>query len=175
MPGRQTPSGRPSGFSARPTTGLRAGDAGRSGSRPASARRPATTGAARRTAPPEPRRRSGRATALGLVLLALMLAYAYPVRLYLAQQAQIQQIQTSQDAQRAEIRDLKNLSNQWNDPAFIAAQARARFLMVAPGSKTYIVQAAPVPPPTPKSTAKNQPWYGQLWSSVRSADDPGRS
>jgi cell division protein FtsB len=148
-------------------------DATRSGTRPASARRPAVPGAARRTSPPRPRRLTGRATALGLILLALMLAYAYPVRLYLSQEAQIQQLQSAQAAQRAAIRSLGQESAKWNDPAYIKAQARARFFMVPPGTKTYVVQSAPVPTTSKPASAPAGPWYNQLWDSLRTADDPG--
>ena len=110
---------------------------------------------------------------MGLVLLALMLAYAYPVRLYLAQEAQIQQLQSAQAAQRATIKNLSQQSAEWNDPAYIKAQARARFFMVPPGTKTYVVQAAPTPTATPTAATPTTPWYGQLWSTIRGADDPG--
>jgi len=167
-PGRAAPT--------RPTVGIRAGvrppaEPARTGQRPTAAR----SVAASRTSAPTPKRLTGRAAALCLVLLALMLAYAYPVRLYLKQEAQIQQLQDAQAAQRARIRSLSAQSAEWNDPAYIKAQARARFFMVTPGTKTYVVQNAPTPAPsTPPKTA-NQPWYGQLWSNLRSADDPGAS
>ncbi|HEY2794439.1 MAG TPA: septum formation initiator family protein [Micromonosporaceae bacterium] len=118
---------------------------------------------------------TGRATALCLVLLALMLAYAYPVRLYLKQEAQIQQLQTAQAAQRARIKSLTQQTIEWNDPAYIKAQARARFFMVPPGTKTYVVQTpTPTTPPSGAKTAST-PWYGQLWQNIRGADDPGAS
>ena len=129
--------------------------------------------ATRRTTAPKTSRRNGRATALGLILLCLMLAYAYPVRLYLTQQAQIQALQTAQAAQRAEIKSLDQQSQEWNDPAFIKAEARARFFMVPLGTKTYVVQQAPVLPPTATTSKPTTTWYSQLWSSLRSADDPG--
>jgi hypothetical protein len=106
-------------------------------------------------------------------MLALMLAYAYPVRLYLAQVAQIQELQTSQAVQRARINNLTQQSAEWNDPAFIKAQARARFFMVPPGTKTYVVQTAPTPTATPAVATPSSPWYGQLWSNMLGADDPG--
>jgi hypothetical protein len=106
-------------------------------------------------------------------MLALMLAYAYPVRLYLTQQAQIQQLQASQAAQRSHIKSLNQQITNWQDDAYVKAQARARFLYVTPGSKAYEPLLAPVPAPTVTPTRPTTPWYGQLWSSVRGADDPG--
>jgi cell division protein FtsB len=148
-------------------------DLSRSAKRPASARRASAPGAVSRTSAPTSKRMTGRATALCLVLIALMLAYAYPVRLYLKQEAQIQQLQTAQAAQRARIKSLSTQSAEWNDPAYIKSQARARFFMVPPGTKTYVVQTPPTPAPTSTTTTTSQTWYGQLWSNVRSADDPG--
>lgn len=195
MPERRTPSGQGPGAAGRrrgvvsPARGparaaQRAGqpavvprtgaEPGRSSTRPASARRAATAGSARRTTAPGGRF-TGRAFALGLVLLALMLAYAYPVRLYLNQQAEIQRLELAQAAQRARINQLQGESNLWNDPEYIKAQARARFQMVEPGTKAYLVLPAPVPPPpTPGATPTpaTQTWYGALWGTLRSADQP---
>jgi cell division protein FtsB len=160
--------------SARPTASVRTTtDVGRSATRPASARRAAAVGAASRTSAPTSKRMTGRATALCLVLIALMLAYAYPVRLYLEQEAQIQQLQSTQAAERARISSLSAQSAEWNDPAFIKAQARARFFMVPPGTKTYVVLTPPTAAPASTAKAATTPWYGQLWSNIRGADDPG--
>jgi cell division protein FtsB len=156
---------------------LRTGkDNGRSQSRPATARRSAAADAAKRTTAPAPRRLSGRAMAIGLVLLALMLAYAYPVRLYLNQRAQIQQLELSQAQQRATIGQLATESAKWNDPAYVKAQARARFQMVEPGTKAYLVLPAPqtAPPAGAVADPTTTPgtWYGVLWSALRTADHP---
>jgi cell division protein FtsB len=173
-PSRSEPGGRShSGASGRPTVNLR-GDAGRSAKRPATARRAAAPGGATRTAVRPPARISGRATALGLVVLALVLAYGYPLRLYLNQEAQIQRLEASQAAQRAQIAHLTDESAKYQDPAYIRALARARFQYVDPGVKGFIVLPMPVPPPAPTPGKTVQPaWYDQLWTSVRSADNPG--
>src|SRR5215468_5772783 len=132
-----------------PTVVLRTGRRGaRSVSRPATSRRAAATDTAKRTDAPSPSRFTGRATALGLVLLALMLAYAYPVRLYLNQRAQIQQLELSQAQQRATIGQLAAESAKWKDPAYIKAQARARFQMVEPGTRAYLVLPTPTQAPS---------------------------
>jgi cell division protein FtsB len=159
-------------------TGAEAGRVGRSGirsaTRPATARRAASAGAAKRTTAPGSGRLTGRATALGLILVALMLAYAYPVRLYLDQQAEIQRLEVAQATQRANIAHLQSESAKWNDPAYIKAQARARFQMVKPGEKAYLVLPAPVALSSgAPSAAKPKPtWYGRLWSALRAADTP---
>jgi cell division protein FtsB len=143
-------------------------ESGRSAKRPASARRATASGGATRTAPPKTGGLSGRAWALALVLLALVLAYGYPLRLYLNQEAQIQHMEASQAAQRAEIKALTNESAKYHDKAFLRALARARFQMVDPGVKGYVVLPAPVaPPPAATGTAADPPWYSKLWSSIR--------
>jgi cell division protein FtsB len=127
---------------------------------------------ARRTKVPRaPRPISGRAAALGLLLLALILAYAYPVRVYLAQQAQINQLRASQSAQRARIADLQTQIARWNDPNYIITQARVRLGLVRQGELLFVVQADQ--PPNGAATAPaNQSWVSQLWSNVQGADHP---
>jgi hypothetical protein len=111
------------------------------------------------------------------VLVALLLAYAYPVRIYLNQQAQIATLEANQAAQRQRINNLTHQSALWNDPAYITSQARSRLLMVPPGSVAYL----PVDPQQPNQPSGDPdagrakdtgPWYGQLWSSVQAADKP---
>jgi cell division protein FtsB len=149
-------------------------EASRSAKRPATSRRAAAPGTATRTAAQEPTKLSGRATALGLVILALVLAYGYPLRLYLNQDAQIQRMEASQAAQRAEIAKLTDESAKYQDPAYIRAIARARFQMVDPGVRGYIVLPTPVPPPaTTSGNTTKSAWYEQLWQSIRTADEPG--
>jgi cell division protein FtsB len=133
-------------------------------------RRPA--GPARRTwAPRAPRRISGRATALALLLLGLILAYAYPVRIYLAQQSQIDQLQNEQLAQRQRIRDLTDRVARWSDDDFVRAQAASRLHLVRKGQLLYVVgtddSGGGAPVTDPQAT-----WYSQLWSGVQTADNP---
>src|SRR5439155_23303221 len=94
--------------------------------RPAAARRGAPAGTAKRTRAPQPRRLTGRATVLGLLLLGLLLAYAYPVRVYLSQQAEITTLEEQQAAQQKHIGDLKDERAKWNDDEYVKAQARRR-------------------------------------------------
>jgi cell division protein FtsB len=129
-------------------------------------------GLARRTkAPRKPIRVSGRAAALGLLLLALTLAYAYPLRVYLAQQAQISQLEASQRTQREHIQQLADQVARWNDEEYVVAQARARLQLVRAGERVYVVGVEPTTTGD-SGEATNPAWYQQLWSSVQTADDP---
>lgn len=149
----------------------------RSTSRPASARRVAAGGAAKRTQAPQPRRFTGRATVLTCLLGALLLTYVYPVRIYLDQQAQIASIEGSQAAQQARIQHLSDESAKYDDPEYVAAQAKSTLLMVRPGDMVYLpvdssAPAAPVTDPDAGRARDTGPWYAKLWSSVRAADKP---
>ncbi len=111
----------------------------RSANRPAAARRTAAGGAVKRLAAPHPRRFTGRATVLFAVLIALALAYTYPVRVYLDQQADIERMEAAQAVQEREIAKLAEKAAKWQDKAFIETQARERFFMGRPGEKMMVV------------------------------------
>ncbi|RKR90231.1 cell division protein FtsB [Micromonospora pisi] len=157
----------------------RGADAPRSATRPAAARRAAAGGGTTRTSAPQPRRFTGRATALFAVFVALALAYTYPVRVYLGQQADIAQLEAAQAAQREHIGDLSDEAALWKDPAYVSIQVRERFYMVRPGDKLVVVlndpegaarDAGAAPATAPKPA---EPWYDMLWSSVRAANEEG--
>jgi cell division protein FtsB len=181
-PGRRPRSGRTPSSAGRtgadPKRARSAADPARSASRPASARRAAASGAAKRTAAPQPGRFTGRAATLSLVLVALLLAYAYPMRIYLTQQAQIAALESSQDAQRARIQEKQTQVAKWNDKDYIIAMAHKRLQMVLPGDKAFVTGPAAGPPdpaadPNAGQAINTGPWYGKLWSSVQAADKPG--
>ena len=155
------------------------GEPARSAARPAAARRAAASGAARRTRAPHPSRLTGRATVLGIMLIGLLLAYAYPVRVYLSQQAEISALQAQQRAQLRHIDQLAEERAKWNDDEYIKAQARRRLHYVLPGEVPYVVlddAAAKRNPGTevPARSKDTGPWYGKLWSSIQAADRPAQ-
>jgi cell division protein FtsB len=155
----------------------RGNDAPRSANRPAAARRAAAGGAAKRTSAPHPRRFTGRATALVAVLIALALAYTYPVRVYLNQQSDIARIEAAQRTQRELIGKLSADAAKWQDDEYVRIQARQRFYMVYPGEEPLVVLFDPDgaardagrPPPGAKKPAPD-PWYDTLWSSIEAAN-----
>ncbi|MBK5306017.1 MAG: septum formation initiator family protein [Frankiaceae bacterium] len=121
-----------------------------------------------------------RAAVLGLVLCALVVSAALPLREFLSQRADIRQLQQSQDAARARVAALEEQKARLADPDYIAALARERLHFVRPGETAYVViapSAAPVTPADARRAASapigpEAPWYSQLWGSVRSADRP---
>ena len=154
-----------------------AGGSGRAAPSASSARspRPGVKARTRRTRAPRPRGRfTGRAVILSLVLLALLLSYAYPVRTYLNQRAQIADLTHSQAAQGKRIASLAAERAKWNDPEYVEAQAREHLQMARPGDKVYTVYEDPGTGKKKTSSGARVrttgPWYGKLWSSVQSAD-----
>ena len=111
------------------------------------------------------------------VLIALALAYTYPVRVYLDQQADIERMEAAQAAQRAEIDRLTAEAAKWKDPEYVKTQARERFFMGKPGETLLVVLSDPegaakdagkgAKPGAPKPP---EPWYDTLWGSVRAAN-----
>ena len=164
---------------------LRPGSPGRrpSSARPDSGGRTAARAAARRSAAkvtvPVASPRSGlttRAAVLGLVLCALVLSAAVPVREFLAQRGEIARIEAAQAQQRERIAGLEQRKQQLQDPAYVQQQARERFGYVLPGETLYTVlrpeaprsQTAPGGKPAP--TGREGPWYTQVWGTVKAAD-----
>jgi cell division protein FtsB len=147
-----------------------------------------TTRAAGRSAAPPPapappaadQRGSGlttRAAVLGLVVCALVLSFALPLREYLAQRGEINRLQQDQAAQRERVAALEELRDRLQDPAYLASEARRRLHYVMPGETAYVVL-------TPDEVAaqagalaadgdpagEQAPWYARLWGSLQEAD-----
>ncbi|UWZ44232.1 septum formation initiator family protein [Dactylosporangium matsuzakiense] len=177
MQPRRRPGGRSGGpRGASPRAAARGSQrAGRAPSRPVARRAVSPGGAAMRTRAPQPRRFTSRAVVLSLVLLVLLLAYAYPVRVYLAQQAEIAALEESQERQAAKVAEMQARAKKWDDPEYVISQARQRLHMVLPGEKPYVVvdpanKAEADPDDVPGAPKPPRPWYGKLWSSVEAAD-----
>ncbi len=148
----------------------------RSGSRPAAARRTSATGGARRTAAPRPRRFTGRATVLLIVLAVLALGYTYPVRVYLGQASEIARMNADIALAKARNQELAEQAAKWEDPLYQATQAKKRFFYVKPGETAFLVWNDPGgaardaghPVATPQAPPDR--WYDTLWSSIDAAD-----
>jgi cell division protein FtsB len=180
-PSGQGPARRPQRATPRavPRSGSRPA-ARRTGSAPATPGGPGAGGAARRTAAPQPRRLTGRTITLMAVLVALALAYTYPIRVYLTQQSDIARIEAAQRTQRTKIDQLTVKAALWRDPAYIKAQAKSRFFMVMPGEELLMVLDDPDGAaraagrdPAREKPVEPDPWYDSLWSSVEAANAAG--
>jgi cell division protein FtsB len=192
MTQRRTPSGqgpaRRPGRTSRPTQRVRVRDTSSTRVEPRAARqaRPvaakrtaAQKGATKRTVAARPRAITGRATVLIAVLVALVLAYTYPLRVYLAQESQIAKTKQAQDIQRRLIAKKADEVALWSDEEYVVAQARERFYYVRPGETPLIVLndpdgAARDAGHTPAAPPADR-WYDMLWSSVQAANSEPRN
>jgi cell division protein FtsB len=115
---------------------------------------------------------TSRAAVLAVVVAALGIALAAPVRQLLSQRAQIASLRNSVAAQQQRVADLKKQQALWADPTYVAAQAADRLHYVRPGQIPFVT-LSPKPAAAASASAAaalaNQPWYGQLWSSVEAA------
>jgi cell division protein FtsB len=115
---------------------------------------------------------------LAVVLGALVLSLALPVREYVRQRSEISALQAEKASREAQVAALQQRLKQWDDPAFVQTQARQRLQYVMPGEVGYVVlDPAEAPAPTRErreaaATAVEQPWYTRLWGSVEKADEP---
>ncbi|MCA1711028.1 MAG: septum formation initiator family protein [Actinobacteria bacterium] len=146
--------------------------------------RVASRASVRPTPQPEPSRKAAglttRAAVLGLVVCALLMSAALPLREFLGQRGQIRELQQAQSAAAARVRALEEQKARLEDPSYVAALARDRLHFVRPGEYAYVVIAPSAPPVAPKDAQRaaaapsgpEAPWYSQVWGSVRSADRP---
>ncbi|ATE52440.1 septation ring formation regulator EzrA [Actinosynnema pretiosum] len=113
-----------------------------------------------------------QAAVLAMVVCALALSIAVPLRTYLAQRDELRDVATSQQALREQVAQLEERRQQLDDPAVIAAEARRRLHYVRPGETPYVVQlpgdsGRPEQEERPASEpVPNKAWYQQLWDSV---------
>jgi cell division protein FtsB len=120
-------------------------------------------------------RMTSRAVVLVLVLAALVTTLAMPLREYLQQRSALAALQEQLASDQARVDTLRNQVKQWQDPAYVEAQARARLHYVYPGEIGYVVLtpkdvAAARETATPEQSRPTTPWYDTLWSSVQQAD-----
>jgi cell division protein FtsB len=121
---------------------------------------------------PERARFTSRAAVLAVVLCAIALSLAYPVREYIAQRRQIDQLQAQSAQTAATLARLRAEAARLNDPAYIEQQARDRLHYCMPRQTCYVIiggQPASNSGPAAAAVA-GTPWYERLWSSVQQAD-----
>ncbi|WP_436701258.1 FtsB family cell division protein [Nocardioides sp. BYT-33-1] len=126
-------------------------------------------------------RLTSRAAVLVLVLAVLAVSYASSLRAYLQQRGSIEALEAQIAEREATIDDLKDEKRRWEDPAYVAQQARARFGYVAPGETPFVVvdengdpldTAAELGDPADVPDPDRQTWYEDAWDSMKIAGDP---
>ncbi|WP_405160746.1 septum formation initiator family protein [Nocardia sp. NBC_01499] len=113
---------------------------------------------------------TGKAVILAIVVCALALTLAVPMRTYFTQRAEAAQLAQERKDLEADLARLRDRRAQQQDPAYIRSEARDRLRLVLPGETPYIVQVpgnepAAAPTAVIKSRAPD-PWYTELWHSI---------
>jgi cell division protein FtsL len=108
---------------------------------------------------------------LAVVICAIALSLAYPVREYVAQRRQIDQLVAQQQTALAQVKSLQAEQAKLSSRSYIEQLARQELDMCYPGTQCYIVEggrsSAAVTRSAPPGPA---PWYAKLWQSVEQAD-----
>jgi len=111
-----------------------------------------------------------RATLLAAVICVLVLTLAYPLRLYLQQQAQVTALTKQNAAAQARVDALRTEVGRYGNDAWVEDEARRRLHYVMPGDQTYVQPAAPSPSPVAAGgrahSSPDDAWYSQLWSQT---------
>ncbi|MFA1541207.1 FtsB family cell division protein [Actinomadura monticuli] len=118
---------------------------------------------------------TSRAAILAVVVCAIALSLAYPVREYIAQRKEIADLRHKEALARRQVDELARRKQQLGDKSYIEREATRRLHYCRPDVKCYIVldgsggegrQARRGGPPS------RPPWYETLWRSVEAADRP---
>jgi cell division protein FtsB len=122
---------------------------------------------------PHQTRLTGRAALLAVVICAIALSLAYPVREYISQRRQIDQLLATQQSISAQVKSLQAQQQRFADPAYIEQQARDQLHMCFPTEECYVIIGnSAAPDATPQQARTAAPWYARLWQSVKKADQP---
>ena len=120
---------------------------------------------------PRPTRLTGRAALLAVVICAIALSLAYPVREYISQRQQIDQLVTQQRSMLAQVQRLQAQQAKLSSPPYIEQLARQELDMCFPRTQCYIVEGGRSPLITaPVQQPGRASWYETVWHSVQRAD-----
>jgi len=136
-------------------------------------------------------RLTGRGAVLAVSFLLFGVAVAVPLRDLVEQRAEIAVAQEANERRSAAVRGLAESVQRWQDPAYVAAQARLRLHYVMPGETAVIViddtaEAAgapaiasapdtvgdPFPLTTGMAVVRGDSWYERMWLSFDAAGGP---
>ena len=114
---------------------------------------------------------TSRAAVLAVVLCAIALSLAYPVREYIAQRRQIDQLQAERQVLTTRLRELEQQQGRLNDPAYIEQLARNKLHLCMRGDTCYVVIGNnPRHSAGHTDAASLTPWYERIWQSVQQAN-----
>jgi cell division protein FtsB len=117
---------------------------------------------------------TGRAALLAVVICAIALSLAYPVREYIAQRQQIDQLLAQQRSLADQVQALSEQNVQLSQTWYVEQEARDELHMCFPQETCYeVVSGQTTKSTAAKPQAAADPWYAKLWGSVQKADATG--
>lgn len=143
-----------------------------------------STRSASAAAPSRRPRMTGRTAILLLVVGVLSVSWASSMRAYLQQREQLAELRADIAAHEASISELVREKRRWQDPAYVAAQARERFGYVMPGETSYVVldetgtplnATATLTDPEDVVPTTSTAWFAKAWQSVELAGQPAKA
>jgi cell division protein FtsB len=120
---------------------------------------------------------TGRAIALGTVVVLLLVLLASPLNRYFGSRGDVNSAAQQLQRDRARLAELQQQQRQWGDPGFIERQARTRLQYAMPGDTTYIVvdrgarNQIDRTVTQPSTSTDDGAWNTKLWDSVQRAGD----
>ncbi|MCJ0891028.1 cell division protein FtsL [Rhodococcus sp. ARC_M5] len=122
---------------------------------------------------------TGRAVVLGVVVCALALTLAVPLRTYFSQRSELESVLAERAALEKDVEALRVQKSQLDEPSRIAADARERLRFVMPGETPYQVQLPGDYSPSSEDLAVDDtptgPWFTELWNTAvepQGSDEP---
>ncbi|HEY1324151.1 MAG TPA: septum formation initiator family protein [Streptosporangiaceae bacterium] len=130
---------------------------------------------AQRQERPDRTRFTSRAAVLAVVICAIALSLAYPVREYIAQRRQIDTLQAQHAMLAAQLHRLEQQQQRLTDPAYVEQLARDRLHMCLRGETCYVIIGGQTHHASrgQVTAVDAAPWYARLWQSVQQADRSG--
>ena len=119
---------------------------------------------------------SNRALIAGIILFAVAVTLAPPLQHYFTQKAQINSLENQLADNQAMLDKATKELLLWDDPEYVASQARARLYFVFPGERQYIVVGNEditnnnSEPKVSEQLPVGIPWYSRLISSITSTN-----
>jgi cell division protein FtsL len=105
-----------------------------------------------------------------VVICAIALSLAYPVREYIAQRQQIDQLLAQRQAAAAQVAALQQEAAELGQASYIERRAQDQLHMCFPDQQCYEVLAGSPPAAAAPGKPAAVPWYAKLWQSVQRAD-----
>ncbi|MDO5661839.1 MAG: septum formation initiator family protein [Brachybacterium sp.] len=109
------------------------------------------------------------------VIVVSLAALVPTLNAYVTQHQELTALQQQVEQQRSDVQDLEAEVARWDDPTFVAAQARERLLFAMPGETQYRLTdttGADVPLTEDQQQAEQatrDDWFTTLWGSVEGA------